>query len=263
MKVLAIMGSPRKGESYKIMKLVEERLLQKGDVTFENVLLKDLNLGQCTGCHLCIFKEGHKCPLNNDREMIEAKMQKADGIILITPLYSQHVTALMKNFIDQLSYLWHRPRYFGKKAMVMATGGAIFKDTLNFMEQTVKHWGYHVTNKIGIPHLDALTDEFKAKTLTKLNREVDEFYNSLRSNKLPVPSFSDVMWFEMWKGNSIAMRKSHPTDYEYWDNKGWVAGSYYYPTNVSLWKRFALKLFGLLGGGYMKRIYKDYETNSV
>jgi multimeric flavodoxin WrbA len=252
------MGSPRKGESYKIMQLIQERLQQREDVVFDSVLLRDYNLGQCTGCHLCIFKEGHKCPLNNDRELIEMKMREADGIILISPLYSQHVTALMKNFIDQLSYLWHRPRYFGKKAMVVVTGGAMFKVTLNFMADTAKRWGYHVTNKVGIPHLDALTERFKEKILTKLYKEVDGFYTSIKAEKKPVPNFGDVMWFEMWKGNSIAMKKSHPADYEYWSQKGWIDGSYYYPTHISVWKKLAMRFIGSMGAGYMKKMYKDY-----
>ena len=189
---------------------------------------------------------------------IEEKMQDADGIIMITPLYSQHVTALLKNYIDQLSYLWHRPRYFGKKAMVIATGGAIFKGTLNFMKETTKRWGYHVTNKIGIPHLDSLTDSFKEKILTRLNKEVDGFYANIKKGKQPIPSFGDVMWFEMWKGNSIALKDSHPADYEYWTQKDWIDGNYYYSTNISAWKKFAVKLIGILGSNYMKKMYKGY-----
>lgn len=258
MKVLAIMGSPRIGESYKIIKLVEEQLKNHADIEFETLLLKDYNLGQCRGCHLCIFKEGHKCPLNNDVPEIEAKMQEADGLILITPLYSQHVTALLKNFIDQLSYLWHRPRYFGKKAMVIATGGAIFKETLNFMEETAKHWGYHVSGKIGIPHLDALTDSYKAKTMAKLSGEVDRFYFSLKNSRLPKPSFGDIMWFEIWKGNSIALKESYPADFNYWKEKGWIDGSYYYPTHISIWKNMAVRFLGMIGSNFMKKMYKGY-----
>lgn len=258
MKILAVMGSPRKGESYKVLQLIEARLQQKEDVEFESILLKDYNLGQCKGCHLCIFKEGHQCPLNNDMPKIEEKMQNADGIIMITPLYSQHVTALLKNYIDQLSYLWHRPRYFGKKAMVIATGGAIFKGTLNFMAETAKRWGYHVTNRIGIPHLDSLTDSFKEKILTKLDKEVDGFYANIKNGRHPIPSFGDVMWFEMWKGNSIVLKDSYPADYEYWAEKGWINGSYYYSTNISVWKRLGVKLVGILGSNYMKKMYKGY-----
>jgi multimeric flavodoxin WrbA len=252
------MGSPRKGESFKVLQLIEEKLKTKEDVDFESVLLKDYNLGQCKGCHLCIFKEGHHCPLDNDVPKIEEKMMDADAIIMITPLYSQHVTALLKNYIDQLSYLWHRPRYFGKKAMVIATGGAIFKGTLNFMEETTKRWGYHVTNKIGIPHLDSLTDSYKQKIMTKLDREVEGFYQNIKAGRQPVPNFGDVMWFEMWKGNSIALKDTYPADYEYWNQKGWINESYYYPTNISVWKRLAVKLIGLLGSSYMKKMYKGY-----
>jgi hypothetical protein len=62
----------------------------------------------------------------------------------------------------------------------------------------------------------------------------------------------------MWKGNSIAMKKSHPADYEYWSQMGWIDGSYYYPTHISLWKRLLLRLIGTMGSSYMKKMYKDY-----
>lgn len=258
MKVLAIMGSPRKGKSYDVLQMIRERLQKKEDVEFEELLLMDYNLGQCKGCHACFFKEGAVCPLNNEMPGILLKMLEAEAIILITPLYAQQVTGLLKNFIDQLSYLWHRPRCFGKKAMVVVTGGALFKDTLNYMADTAKHWGYHVTSKLGVPHLDALTDSYKEKTMTKLYREVDRFYECIKAGKQPVPSLGDVIWFEMWKGNSIALKDTHPADYEYWKEKGWIEGNYYYTTNISLWKKTVVKLIGIMGGNMMKKMYKGY-----
>jgi Multimeric flavodoxin WrbA len=258
MKILTVMGSPRKGESYKVMKLIEDRLAQKGDVDFEYLYLKNYSLGNCKGCHLCITDGKEKCPLRDDRDRIVDKMLAADGVIFVSPVYSMHVTALMKNFIDHLSYLYHRPMFFGKKAMAVSAGGASFKDTLGYMESNAKAWGFHFVNKLGVPHLDSLTPKYKEKIMKKIDTEADKFYNSVKENHLPVPGIGDLMWFNMWKGNAIACKKSLPSDYPYWKDKGWMDSDYFYKTRVNIWKKGVLKLFGLIGKMYMSRIYVGY-----
>lgn len=260
MKVLAIIGSPRKGESYKLTQELEKRLTKHEDIEFETIMLRDYNIGSCTGCHLCIMKEGQVCPLKDDTHAIEDKMKEADGIILITPLYSLHVTALMKSFIDHLSYLWHRPRYFGRKAMVVATGGGNFNGTLKYMSTVAKAWGFHVTAKLGVPHLEALMPKFRQKVEAQIDKQCEWFYDSIKENKLPVPGIGDLMWFEMWKGNSIVCKESLPADYPYWKERGWIDGSYFYATKISYWKWMLVKLAGLAGKSYMKKVYKGYDV---
>ncbi|MGZ7044375.1 MAG: flavodoxin family protein, partial [Methanobacterium sp.] len=123
MKVLTIMGSPkRKGNTYRITRKVEEEMKKLGDVEFEYVFLKDLDLKSCLGCGVCMDKGEEICPLNDDRAMMEEKMQNADGVIFTSPNYVFNVTGLMKNFIDRFAYVCHRPRFF-KNAMVLTTSG--------------------------------------------------------------------------------------------------------------------------------------------
>lgn len=258
MKVLAIIGSPRKGESYKAAELIRERLIKKGDVDFEYLFLRDYSLGNCRGCHLCIMKGPETCPLKDDRAKIEEKMREADGVIFVSPIYSQNVTALMKNFIDHLSYLWHRPYYFGKKAMAVAIGGGMFKETLSYMKVNANNWGFHLVSELGVPHPDSLKPKFRDKLMKKIDRQIDKFYNSLKENELPIPGIKDLMWFTIWKGNSIACRESLPSDYPYWKEKGWIDGDYFYKTRINLFKKGIIKLFGFIGGIFMRRMYEGY-----
>ena len=51
MKILVIMGSPRKGETYNAVRKVETAMQALGNVEFDYLWLKDANLGQCRGCH--------------------------------------------------------------------------------------------------------------------------------------------------------------------------------------------------------------------
>jgi multimeric flavodoxin WrbA len=55
MKVLAIMGSPRaKGNRYKMVSRIEERMKALGDVEFTYLFLKDVHLELCNGCWQCL-----------------------------------------------------------------------------------------------------------------------------------------------------------------------------------------------------------------
>jgi multimeric flavodoxin WrbA len=89
----------------------------------------------------CISKGGDLCPLKDDRDMIEEKMQEADGLVMVSPVYVMQVTSLMKNFIDRLAYRCHRPLYHGKKAIVLSTTGGMGLDkTLKYMKDITEVW---------------------------------------------------------------------------------------------------------------------------
>lgn len=258
MKVLAVMGSPRKGDSYKLTQIIEKKLREKGDVEFEYLFLKDVNLEQCIGCHACITKGEDKCPLKDDRAKLEENMMNADGIIFVSPVYNQHVTGLMKNFLDRFAYSWHRPRFFGKKVMGIATGGGYFKETLGYLETNAKYLGFEFVNKLGVPHMEALTPKYKLKMLKDIDKEVEIFYKALKDNKLPVPGIGDLMRFGMWKTNAIACRESLPCDYPYWNEKGWLDKEYYYDTKINIFKKIIVSGLGIIGKWYMHRMYIGY-----
>jgi Multimeric flavodoxin WrbA len=162
-KILTIIGSPRKkGNSYQASDRLEEMMKSMGDYEFEHIFLKDTNLEMCKGCFNCLSKGIKYCPLKDDREMIQEKMRDADGLILVSPVYVMHVSALLKNFIDRMAYLCHRPEYHGKKALLLTTtGGMGIKETLKYMEMVVDAWGYDVSGGCGLvtapwPHTEGL-----------------------------------------------------------------------------------------------------------
>jgi multimeric flavodoxin WrbA len=258
MKILAIMGSPRKGESYKATKLLEERMKTLGEIEFEYLFLRDLKLGNCIGCQLCCDKGEEKCPLKDDRDIAVEKMMNADGIIMVSPVYSQHVTALMKNFIDHLSFMWHRPRLIGKKVMALSTGGGMFKETLGYLETNANFWGCHFVHKLGIPHLESLKPKFREKIMSDLDTAASVFYNAVKEDRKPVPSLGALFRFNMWKSNAIACKEVLPRDYPYWLEKGWIDKEYFYDTKIGLHKKLALKVIGIIGGIYMSRMYVGY-----
>ena len=101
MKITAIIGSQRKGNTLKAVKRVEELLRERfSDLDFEYVMLMDADIKTCTGCFSCLKKGIEFCPLKDDISSIISKMKDSDGLIFATPVYVLNVTPNMKNFIE-------------------------------------------------------------------------------------------------------------------------------------------------------------------
>ncbi len=57
-KVLVIMGSARKGNTYRAAERIREILEESAPVDWEYVMLKDVGLEQCRGCYTCFDRGG-------------------------------------------------------------------------------------------------------------------------------------------------------------------------------------------------------------
>lgn len=84
-KVTAIIGSPREGDAYRIVKMLEGLLTARGRVDFEYVLLKDCHIEPCTGCGLCMTEGEEHCPRKDDLAAVFSLLMRSDGVILATP----------------------------------------------------------------------------------------------------------------------------------------------------------------------------------
>lgn len=258
MNILVIMGSPRKGETFQAVQKVEAQMKSLGDVTFEYLWLKDVNLGQCRGCHACIRFGENKCPMKTDRAAIEARMMAADGVIFATPVYSNQVSYLMKTYIDLLTYLWHRPRYFGKFAMGVASGGGMFKNTLGYIKENTTNWGFTYASEVGAPHMNALVPKERAKLERNIEKAARKFYETIRSKKVAKPGIADLLRFRMWRINAIACKSDNPTDFRHWTENGWFERDYYDGQTVNPFTRwFTLGMEKALRA-FLRGVYVGY-----
>jgi multimeric flavodoxin WrbA len=121
MKILAIMGSSKNGNTAEVVKYFEKKLIEGVKCEFEYLYLSDYDIPFCVGCHNCIFTGQDKCPHCLMVKAIEDKILSSDGIILASPGYMFSVTGIMKNFLDHVAYNCHRPKYFGKKAFLISS----------------------------------------------------------------------------------------------------------------------------------------------
>tara|TARA_Y100000310_G_scaffold345724_1_gene468837 strand:+ start:38 stop:568 length:531 start_codon:yes stop_codon:yes gene_type:complete len=135
MKLLAICGSPRKGNTEFMLNKVLEGA---GDVDKEIVLLKDLDIGHCTGCDIC-FGTGKPCPIDDDMKELYKKLVEAEIIVFGSPNYFKNVSGLMKNFIDRTNALCDPPGLKGKKSGIVCVGGQDLTNT-QFCENVLKEF---------------------------------------------------------------------------------------------------------------------------
>ncbi len=258
-KVLAIIGSPRKGETFKALKRYEECLNKVEPVEMEIIFLHQMELPDCLGCHRCFLEGENKCYQAGKISLLYEKMVQADGIILATPVYNQHVTALMKKFLDYLTFLWHRPALFGKLFFGLSSGGGMFKDVFKFLKSNVESWGGFWAGELGVPHLESLTPKYQKKVDQDFCEKAQLFIKAIdKGQSLPRPGIGQLMMFNIWKMNAVACKESNPTDFQYWTEHGYFDKDYYYPTRINWVKKVIVKLMTAMARGFMRKVYVGY-----
>jgi multimeric flavodoxin WrbA len=107
-----------------------------------------MNILLCRGCRACFDHGEEACPLHDDLPLIRSRMDDADALILASPVYVDDVSGLVKNWMDRLAYLSHRPAMGGKYAFTVATvGGGPAGHTLRTMNTALLTWCYHLSGK--------------------------------------------------------------------------------------------------------------------
>lgn len=218
MKIVILYGSPRKGDTYEIVDKVKSELNDLSSVSLEidEVFLTDYDYGFCKGCYNCFEFGEDKCPHYNQINPIIDKIKACDALIVTSPVYVLHVTAMLKNFFDHMAYFYHRPYFFTKKALaVSSTGGAGVKGVLSYMEEDLENMGFNKVYKIGLTNARR-DDEKLEKEIKKVSKK---FYDDVANGKTYSPSFKRLTMFNVWRAmnsKSTALK----ADYEYWESTG-------------------------------------------
>jgi multimeric flavodoxin WrbA len=110
-KLLAVMGSPRKGGNTDVLvdealaafrELPHESSEKKGET--EKIYLSSLQINPCRGCFSCKHGKGldSVCVQRDDMTGLYQKIFEADALLWATPVYMWSPTAQMKLFLDRL-----------------------------------------------------------------------------------------------------------------------------------------------------------------
>jgi len=253
-KVIAFIGSQRKQSTYQAVRELEKSLNASGGINFEYVFLKDYRLEYCKGCKLCFDKGERSCPLEDDRDKLLDKIYTSDGVIFATPNYSFHVSAQMKNFLDRIAFIFHRPCFFGKTYMAIVTqgifgGGAILK----YLSSMGKNLGFNVVKGCCLTTLEPITEYQQKKLIQEVKKASLRFCKSLMESSLLSPSFFRLIMFRMSRTSIMNILDDNNYDYRYFKEKGWFESDYYYNVSLGLIK----KSIGRFSDYSAKRMYKN------
>lgn len=103
--VLLLSSSPRKkGNSRLLCEQFAKGAVEAGH-TVHLIQLAEKNIGFCRACDYCM-NHGGVCVLRDDMEEILPLFQKADVLVLATPIYFYGICARMKNWIDRVYPIW-------------------------------------------------------------------------------------------------------------------------------------------------------------
>ncbi|MEW5946265.1 MAG: flavodoxin family protein [bacterium] len=107
-RALAIMGSPRRGNTHV---LLEEtiRALREDGVEVERVEPARMKISPCRECSSC--RETGVCINDDDMQAVYAWLLECDCLIIASPIFFMGLPAQMKALVDRCQALWSRTAY--------------------------------------------------------------------------------------------------------------------------------------------------------
>ena len=99
MKILGIVGSPRKGGNTEILTKIALEEVAKEGIETELIPLSGKKIASCDACLSC--RTTGECKIKDDFKAIYEEMVKSDGFILATPVWFGAATPLMMSLISR------------------------------------------------------------------------------------------------------------------------------------------------------------------
>lgn len=183
MNVIIVNGSPRvNGATGKILNEIGTYLTSRGDVVAKHYDLSKYNMKFCKGCMLC-HKTG-KCIINDDGiEALIEELKHSDAVVFGSPTYASNVTGQLKTLIDRGGFVFGQ-LLAGKYGFAVSTyENAAGKAALNIINRLFLYSGASRRGSF-LLKLNFDTEPFaSSKALDSLHKEIDSFYNSVKTHK--------------------------------------------------------------------------------
>ncbi len=118
MKVLGLVGSPRKNSNTDLTVTQILKGTQDSSNQTEKLYLYGLNIAPCVDCRACKTAKP-QCVIKDDLQTVYPKLESADVIVFGSPLYWYGPTAQMKLLIDRLRPYVESKKLKGKQAILV------------------------------------------------------------------------------------------------------------------------------------------------
>ncbi len=105
-RVLVLLGSPRSHRNSETLADSFLEPLAQAGCAIEKLVVSSLEIKPCTACEAC-NKTG-RCVLGGDMDRVYEKLDEADWVVLVSPVYFNSVTGSLKVLIDRCQIYWAR-----------------------------------------------------------------------------------------------------------------------------------------------------------
>lgn len=105
-QILAIYGSPRsRSNTHQLVESILRGIQSiEGDIEIQNIYLREKTIQHCIACDGCHRKPG--CTIQDDMQELYPAFDRADLVIVASPIYFNSVSALLKCMIDRCQAIW-------------------------------------------------------------------------------------------------------------------------------------------------------------
>ena len=154
MKIVGILGSPRKGGNTETLLDLALGEAEKKGVLTDKIALRDKSIAPCDGCEGCT--ETGKCVIEDDAQDIYQVMLESDGMIWATPVYFWSMSSQTKLLMDRTYALTFPKLQLANKVggLILVARGRGCMNTANIFHQYFAYnhmffaefaWGYAST----------------------------------------------------------------------------------------------------------------------
>jgi len=116
-------GRPRKGGNTSIALGEVEKILVEEGIEVETIQVGNMEIKGCKGCLYC--KEHGRCVMDDAVNEIAAKLEKADGLVVGSPVYYASANGTLVCLLDRLFYSskFNKTMKVGASVAVARRGG--------------------------------------------------------------------------------------------------------------------------------------------
>ncbi len=127
-QILVLLGSPRKNRNSETLADSFLEPLREAGCTVTKIHVSDLNIHHCTGCEAC--QETGSCVLRDDMTRMYEALDQSDWVVLVSPMYFNSVSGILKVLIDRCQVYWSRkfvlkrpPIKAGRRGFLLMSAG--------------------------------------------------------------------------------------------------------------------------------------------
>jgi multimeric flavodoxin WrbA len=125
-EILGVCGSPVKdGNVQALLEKALQSQQEEPGVSCDMITLAELDVGDCIHCNFCLRKQkgDKRCSVEDDMASVYPCLEKADILILATPVYFGRLSGHLASFIDRMRIYVHGNVTMGR--MRNKVGGSI------------------------------------------------------------------------------------------------------------------------------------------